>query len=197
MSLDHRNHLTYNEIRCPYCRNKQQGLLPEVEIPGVTLIHGINCIDEKRKYYHNGNYGYDRVIDGIKYSYGECCYVPKTIKNPVENEKYCTNKIVTILNDDNKNYCYKHINKVKLNFLKLKEKNDKQECKKKLKEEAVKAKLALKTSNNINMDENVVVSISDKCQEILKTGKNKGNACLSKVYLNCLCKRHYNYNNKK
>lgn len=196
MSMDHKNHLTYNQIRCPYCRNKQEGLLPYIEMAGVTLMHGINFVDEKQKYYYNGNNGYDRVINGIKYSYGECCYIPKTVKNPIENEKYCSNKIVTILNEDSKNYCYKHIEKVKLNYLKLKEKNDKKEAKNKLKVEKEKEKNALKIIKSTNLDENIVISSNNKCQEELKTGKNKGNLCLSKVYLNCLCKRHYNYNVK-
>ena len=63
MNMDSRNVLTCRQIRCPYCRNKQEGLLPYYEINGVNKIHGINWIDEKKIYYNNYNYGYDRVID--------------------------------------------------------------------------------------------------------------------------------------
>jgi hypothetical protein len=38
--------LKYNEIKCPYCRNKQASLLPPRE--DVEQIHGVNYIDPNR-----------------------------------------------------------------------------------------------------------------------------------------------------
>jgi len=43
----HHNRLKFNEIRCPYCRNKQVGLLPFYPDLKIKMTHGINCIDEK------------------------------------------------------------------------------------------------------------------------------------------------------
>jgi hypothetical protein len=37
--------LAANEIRCPYCRKKQTGLLPYYEDLGLTQLHGVNYID--------------------------------------------------------------------------------------------------------------------------------------------------------
>jgi hypothetical protein len=49
------------------------------------------------------------------------------------------------------------------------------------------------TNENVVIDlsnENVV--INSLCQEILKTGKNKGTQCGNKAFENNLCKRHTN-----
>lgn len=37
--------LYQDEIRCPYCRKKQSGVLPYYEELGLEKLHGINCID--------------------------------------------------------------------------------------------------------------------------------------------------------
>ena len=41
--------LGYNEMRCPYCRNKQVGTLPYHEELGLPKVHGINYIDPNYK----------------------------------------------------------------------------------------------------------------------------------------------------
>ena len=41
--------LGYNEIRCPYCRNKEVGTLPYHEELGLPKVHGINYIDSNYK----------------------------------------------------------------------------------------------------------------------------------------------------
>jgi len=38
------SHLKKDEIRCPYCRNKQTGLLPYYEELGVSKVNGVNYI---------------------------------------------------------------------------------------------------------------------------------------------------------
>lgn len=44
--------LGYNELRCPYCRNKQVGTLPYHEELGLPKVHGINYIDPNYKPSH-------------------------------------------------------------------------------------------------------------------------------------------------
>jgi hypothetical protein len=41
--------LSYNEVRCPYCRNKEVGTLPYHEELGLPKVHGINYIDSNYK----------------------------------------------------------------------------------------------------------------------------------------------------
>ena len=41
--------LGHNELRCPYCRNKQVGTLPYHEELGLPKVHGINYIDSNYK----------------------------------------------------------------------------------------------------------------------------------------------------
>jgi hypothetical protein len=39
------SHLSNDEIRCPYCRKKQKGLLPFYEELGLSKINGVNYVD--------------------------------------------------------------------------------------------------------------------------------------------------------
>ena len=43
-------HLKINEIRCPYCRQKQVGLLPYYEDLNLKKEHGVNYIDLNKNY---------------------------------------------------------------------------------------------------------------------------------------------------
>ena len=43
------NRLKTNEIRCPYCRNTQTGLLPYYECLNLAQIHGVNYINPDHK----------------------------------------------------------------------------------------------------------------------------------------------------
>ncbi len=89
--------------------------------------------------------------------------------------------------------------------LKEKEKEEKLKLKEELKKSVQLAKMNKKTKttvNNNNLDnDNVVISSSAVenvvepnnillCQEILKSGKNKGSPCGDKIFENNLCKRH-------
>jgi hypothetical protein len=64
---DHINQLKIDEIRCPYCRHKQIGLLPYYEEIGLPKLHGVNCIDPnmKNKMIHSCN----------KFNYKKCQYL--------------------------------------------------------------------------------------------------------------------------
>ncbi len=45
--------LSHSELRCPYCRNKQMGVLPYYEELGLPKVHGINYIDPNHKSTHS------------------------------------------------------------------------------------------------------------------------------------------------
>jgi len=47
--------LAINEIRCPYCRTKQNGVLPYYEDLGLEQVLGVNWFDNK---YYNSNSSY-------------------------------------------------------------------------------------------------------------------------------------------
>ena len=64
---DHLNKLKSNQIRCPYCRNKQTEILPYYEELGLPKLHGVNYIDLNKNnsmITENGtnNYSYCQYI---------------------------------------------------------------------------------------------------------------------------------------
>jgi sporadic carbohydrate cluster protein (TIGR04323 family) len=69
----HTSKLKLNEIRCPYCRTKQNTVLPYYEELGLKKINGVNMFDPSLilKYYNSNNYIYPK-----------CCYL---IPNPKYN----------------------------------------------------------------------------------------------------------------
>ena len=99
--------LKINEIRCPYCRNKQTTLLPYYEELNLEKVNGINYLNLNNSYvyiysiceyqYLNPNFDETKEIDE-----NNTCYC------------LCNNKFSTKLNEnweiynDNKNYCYDH-----------------------------------------------------------------------------------------
>jgi hypothetical protein len=84
-------HLSFNEIRCPYCRKKQSRLLPYYENMGLKKIHGVNYVDETLLYSSH-------------YKIGKCSF-----QNENENENICcSNTYVSKLKEDGKDYCYQH-----------------------------------------------------------------------------------------
>ena len=137
---------------------------------------------------------------------------PSNFDNYGDDKHYCWNHKKMII----RNYKNKIADKIKeeKKNLKLKEKEDlqkaKDEAKQKAKEEKDKVKEELKksvqlakqnkksktviidlTNENIVIDlTNENVAINSLCQEILKTGENKGTQCGKKAFENNLCKRH-------
>ena len=257
--------LKRNEIRCPYCRKRQTGLLPYYEDLNLPKTCGVNFIE------HN----YDPDTDFVPSSnqYKKCEYLSPNICFNV-----CSQNISEVYNDnlvledckflkckfmgtqinygntggnygDDKFYCWTHkklvvnaykkaqLNKIKEENkqLKLKEKEElkkaKDEAKQKEKEELKKTKVALK-KKKLNIDENIIIGVSSVaesvatvsvatvsvatvsdlegelakgvsntkekenqvllCQEILKSGTNKGSLCGNKIFENNVCKRHLN-----
>ena len=214
--------LKVNEIRCPYCRKKQLGVLPYYSQLISTKTHGVNFYDNTVEQYKSNSY-----------SFGKCEFImPSPIINLNNTNCYCNNTYVTKLSCDNKTYCWSHNKLMSKKFEKEKKEKEK-ETQKKLKQEAkqkekdeknkikeneklkkASEKLLKKTnakSKKIYLsitdgeEENIVVSsltqiqpqtINEGCIQIIKTGTNKGNHCGLSIFNECLCKRHYNLKNK-
>jgi hypothetical protein len=203
--------LKMNEIRCPYCRKKQLGVLPYYEDLISTKINGVNFYDDTK--VQNTCYTSKAAI----YNFGKCEFIIPTPNIPT----CCPITYVTKLDCDDKLYCWTHNRMMIKKFEKEKKEKEKEaqkqlkkEAKQKEKEakkaekEAKKAeekllKKTIKQCNNLILsitnveEENIIVSssiqtINEGCSQIIKTGPNKGKHCGSIVFNDCLCKRHYN-----
>jgi hypothetical protein len=138
----------------------------------------------------------------------------------------CNNVHVTLVEPTGKTYCYHHkyiaqkqfIAKKRLELrekLKLEKMNAKMEAKKEKEiakeniknqkmQEKMQEKIKNKVSKTLNkssstMGENIIVSSMNNvihCGQILKTGVNKGQQCMCKIFKDNLCTRHYNLANK-
>ena len=185
-SLDtHR--LKVNEVRCPYCRNKQGNLLPYIEELGLPKEHGVNWINMELMSTTN-------VVD---LKLGQCCW---------GNGNECSAIHVLTNGTTNLDYCYYHYKltarkmlmahklKMKLEAKALVAQVKAEEKQKKLdaKNEAKAAKASKKKPPVVNTDENVILSADNMpmCQAILKSGPRKGEACGGAVKLNNCCTRH-------
>jgi hypothetical protein len=202
--------LKISQIRCPYCREKHDMLLPFYEgMAGVTEEHGVNCIDETK-------------IHGVPMTPTSCCFI-------VSHTSYNGSPVVCnnygyLLQENNKYYCNYH----KYKMIKSMQKKSQMEAKaaakeaekkkkilekeeeKKKKLEAKKMKEAAKLSVKkqpkqpkqkleiINLDDNVILSNAPSgCVQILKSGERKGQCCgASSIYLENMCMRHYKMTHK-
>ena len=148
--------LKANEIRCPYCRKKQNTIIPYYPELGLSKVTGVNV---KKEY--NYNCGYSHKCEALEVN---PLFNPNG-ENPIEsaytyekaNCKFlkCSNVYADKIIDihpltsqptnfgDEKMYCYYHrkriIKKYK-NEIKDNDKKSKQEANKKLKEDAKKVK---------------------------------------------------------
>jgi hypothetical protein len=115
-----------NEIRCPYCRKKQTGLLPYYEEFGLQKVSGVNFYDvnkqttcsnfklHKCEYQSlNQNFDPNKPESNINKKYTSCFSNYATKITGYDNEP-------NIYNDD-KHYCYTHKKQV-IKEYKLKEK---------------------------------------------------------------------------
>jgi hypothetical protein len=214
--------LNLNEIRCPYCRNKEVRTLPYYEELGLKQINGVNF--------------YDPNIKQNSFTNEKCCYLlQNNLFNPdnpesTHNKKhikcnaYNTSKIIIYNNknpsqpityDDENYYCYNHL-KIMIKEYKQKEQKEKEEKKQKEKEEKLQAKEAKEleklhakeakaaktkkiTFPNENSENVIICNQINGCIQILKFGPNKGNTCGCKIFnpLENICKRHYLQNHKE
>ena len=158
------SHLKQNEIRCPYCRKKQTGILPYYEELGLAKINGVNDISINSK-TNNGldinykpcqfllsNPNFDQsgnnVVEIAEYNSGNCkffkCHhIGSQInyffpKGQYKKANYTVDYPETIVEDD-KYYCWTHkkqmIRKYKDDILN-KAKNEVKKMMQKEKEEA-------------------------------------------------------------
>jgi flagellar biosynthesis GTPase FlhF len=112
------HHLKQGQIRCPYCRNKQNKLLPYYENMGVNKVIGVNILPEP--------------LPG--FIFGTCLYYED------EQQKYCSDQVM-LLELNNKTYCSCHYSVMKYKIERYELRKKKLEDKKKEKEEAkIKAK---------------------------------------------------------
>lgn len=140
------SHLNNDEIRCPYCRKKQKGVLPYYEELGLMKINGVNFIDINIPTYKlpssyiccqylKPNPSYDpsgnEPVETNNSNHGNCkflkCFGMGTQINYSDSKGLINHNF-----GDDKFYCYSH--KKELIKIYKKEKNDKE------KEEAKKAK---------------------------------------------------------
>ena len=178
--------LKVNEIRCPYCRNKQGNVLPYIEEIGLPKEHGVNWI----------NMGLMSTSNVIDLKLGQCCW---------GNGNECSAIHVLTNGSTNLDYCYYHYKltarklqmaqklKIKLEAKALAAQQKAEEKQKKLdaKNEAKAAKaLGKKVPLSVNTGENVILSAGSMCQAILKSGPRKGQACGGAIKLNNCCTRH-------
>jgi hypothetical protein len=212
--------LKTGELRCPYCRKTQLGILPYYEELGLNKINGVNYLN------------YNKMPN--IYKYNKCQYVcqnpeyddskPSTYTN---QQMLCCSSLYgtqikiynnlnpsTIKNFGDENYyCWEH-KKQMIKKYKLEEKQKEKEAakiEKQKEKEASKLKKQIEKTK-IKSNENVVLGLINVvnydnetdnnqtyngCIEILKSGIKKGNKCGCKIYMENVCKRHYNLIDKK
>ena len=144
-----------NQIRCPYCRKKQDNLLPYYEELGLAKVNGVNFYDPniKQANYNSNNH------QKCAFKYLNEAYDP-TKPETDANIKYLTNKKcwhygsqIQLYNDlnpsqpitygDNNYYCYSHKKTMIKQYKaeqKQKEKDEAKVAKQKAKDEAKVAK---------------------------------------------------------
>lgn len=185
--------LKQNQIRCPYCRNIQDELLPYYENFGYSKEHGINFFD-----INNSNMNYCACINPVN----QCQY--QLVSHDISGNTHTTqcyyygyvhNILKNKYNNENK-YCFKHRLAI------VKEIKDQDKIKKaKVIEEKIKMKKMLEEkkmelkNKKITLTSDTILDIKC-CNVILKSGKFKGTPCCVTIYKNSLCKRHYNLQNK-
>ena len=176
-----------NKIKCPYCRSTQFKFLPyykELELP---LVYGINTNDVMFNIVKNKK---NQFVYGNTMTYfaGECCFLDS-------DNQVCKNNMVLLHSESQKTYCFEHINYVKKTYTKqikeLKKQQKKEEMK--IKKQQQKEELKLKKQQQKEEQKNQIIATSNiiLCNQVLKTGINKGNSCKCKVFLLDKCKKHY------
>lgn len=157
-----RSKLNLNEIRCPYCRKKQQGLLEYYHELGLEKVNGVNFYDPNLKEPIQSNYNYTH--HKCEYKWINENYDPSKPESQT-NSKYLNYQscghyngtqisVYNTLNPsqpinygDNKYYCYTHkkdmIKQYKLQQ-KEKEKLEKKQAKELEKQTKLLEKLNLK-----------------------------------------------------
>ena len=189
-----KNKLGLQQIRCPYCRNIQNEVLPYYEHLGLPKENGVNYYDINGlnsvcyNYVNSENQCQYQIIttdtSGNSHTYqchhfGYTHYILKTKYNDVT--KYCYTHKLAVIKSNRESL------KEKIKAIKLEEKNKKLEQKNKMKMELKQKKLENKKLTVIETSETNIF-----CIAILKTGKSKGSQCKLNIFNDNLCKRHFN-----
>ena len=108
------------QIRCPYCRNIQNQLIPYY--PGKDKVHGVNCITNMNtEMFVHMNYPSMYHIHYKNYAKGYCCHdvddIQLMIKNPQHVVK-CVDTTVIYNEIDERVYCKKHLKQVNESYFK-------------------------------------------------------------------------------
>ena len=215
--------LKVHEIRCPYCRNKQQNILPYYEEFGVKKINGVNYYDPTENTNNNYCHNYGDKCEHLIINQSFDSTKPESNTNKKYNE--CHNYFGTKINvfnklnssqpityDDSKNYCYIHKKQMIKQYKEQEKEKVKQQkilaketlklAKENAKLEKESLKLAKQQKSLSNKNQNVVLGPShvvtqlDGCVQILKTGLKKGKQCCGKINADNLCTRHFKLVNK-
>ena len=185
-------------FKCPYCRSAQNSLLPydPKSIDKVPLVYGINTDDlmfSVTKDNRTNKFVYSYTIYGFQ---GKCG--ASNVNTETGEISPCKHTYVIMHNETSKTFCTFHIHKARLQY----KRDKKEEAKNKLKEEQKKIK---EEKNKIKEEQKKIKEEQKKikeeqkkikqdniilCNQILKTGKNKGNLCGCKSYKDNLCKKH-------
>ena len=170
-------HLDYNQIMCPYCRTKNNGVLPFHEELNLSKIYGVNTLDPTYKII-------PATFDIMRPNCisGKCEYSN-------DNPSYeCTNKLV-YKNEDGKTYCHTHKMTIIFAIITAKKQKAKQDAlaaKATIKAVKEAEKLAEKLAKNA-----AKIAAKTTCVELLKSGKNKGQQCGCKAIHGTKCGRHH------
>jgi hypothetical protein len=173
------SHLKLNEIRCPYCRNKQDKLLPYYEELGLHKVNGVNFYQEnlnkkinKKCEYQILNDNYDEKIEesesNKKY---KCCY--KSFSTQISDYNIDNPLEPIFTYGDNKYYCYEHkVIMIKKYKLEKKEKmiEEKKQIKAQIKSE--KEKIKEETKNAKQKIKEEAKKIKEEGKKVKEEGKN-------------------------
>lgn len=211
--------LQMNEIRCPYCRYKHQGILPYYPELGFPKINGVNIhipgkgyvplalcsyLTENPHYDPSGNAPLETHKNNVgNVKYFICTMTGSKLVNEHANQEYANTPL-----DTDKCYCHGHKKQIIKDYkreLAAKAKKEKEEAKiaeKLAKAEAkaaekaakVKVKKVPKPKEVVNVVE-TTPTINNGCIEILKTGANKGKQCGCKIFMESMCGRHFKLKN--
>ena len=189
--------LKYNEIRCPYCRNKQTTMLPYYEdkefgkVPGVNFLGASKC--------------YGGVLCAHKYNNEEFdVSLPESDQNLklIPCTSTFTYKIFANKYNDHNYYCYYHT-KVVSNMYKAKAKAEAKQILKAAKEAVIQqakaekelAKAAAKAAKDLakaiaNSDKAIKSAIANADKAIAKSNKSANKATTIKDTTNAVLCSH-------
>lgn len=186
-------------LKCPYCRKIQKDMLPYYPELSLKLIYGINTLDIVYKLIKDRHNKFV-YANTINYFTGKCNFVESSIVDGTEHSCSCLKTSVILHGETQKTYCFQHISLAKKEYL-YQEKEKKRALKKQetvLKKEEEKKQKALKKEEEKKMkklEQNINTIIGGnplvaKCDQILKSGKNKGLQCSCNIFENGKCKKH-------